>query len=243
MANNPTKDALNAQIHAGRRQKLRARFLRDGLDTFNECEVLEFALGFGIPRVDTNPAAHSLINKFGSLRAVVDAHPTDLQAAYGIGENAAVFLNFLKQFTSYLAKQEIKQTKINTPQQAVDYLRPLMQTYAVEQLLIVCLDPAGNVKTVDTITNNELDMVHVNLRDLITLVTATKTAKVLIAHNHLNEDPSPSVADMQLTRRLTATLHTLNIDFLDHLIFAGAKYYSFARSGVLDAFKTESKHR
>ena len=62
-----TKEQLNEQIHRGRRKKLRARFLDNGLDTFNECEVLEFALGFCIPRQDTNPAAHSLIDYLQSV--------------------------------------------------------------------------------------------------------------------------------------------------------------------------------
>ena len=55
------------QIHHGRREKLRALFLKYGLESFNEVQVIEFALGLSIPRIDTNPAAHRLINKFGSL--------------------------------------------------------------------------------------------------------------------------------------------------------------------------------
>lgn len=243
MAKSPTKQVLNQQIHAGRRQKLRARFVTDGLDTFNECEVLEFALGFCIPRQDTNPAAHSLINRFGDLRGVVEAAPADLANAYGIGENAAVFLNFLKQFTTYLAKQEIKKHKIDTPKQAEEYLKPLMKTYAVEQFVVVCLDYAGNVRNINAITNNELDSVHVSMRELIGIVTTTGAAKVLVAHNHLNEDPLPSVADMNFTRRLVATFDTLDINFLDHLIFAGEKVYSFVTAGLMDAFKKEHKRR
>ncbi len=238
-----TKDTLNEQIHAGRRKKLRARFLDNGLDTFNECEVLEFALGFCIPRQDTNPAAHSLLDKFGSLRAVIDAKPADLTAAYGIGEQAAVFLHFLKQLTSYLAKQDLNQAKITTPEQAIEYLAPLMRTYSVEQFVVACLDNAGKVKKVYNITNHELDMVHINVREIISLVTATKTAQVVLAHNHLNEDPNPSVDDMQLTRRLAQTFQNLGIKFLDHVIFAGDQNYSFHCSGLLEMLKSSMPHK
>ena len=232
-----TKDQLNSQIHAGRRQKLRTRFQNGGLNGFSESEVLEFALGFCIPRQDTNPAAHSLLEHFGSLQAVIDAQPADLTAAYGIGEQAAVFLHFLKQLTSYLTKQSVAHAKIGTPEQAIEYLAPLLRTYTVEQFVIVCLDTAGKVKKVHTITNHELDMVHVNVREIVSLVTAHKTAQVVLAHNHLNEDPRPSLDDMQLTRRLSATFQNLGIKFLDHIIIAGENDYSFHCSGLLDTLK------
>lgn len=238
-----TKESLNQHIHHGQRKKLRARFLDNGLETFNECEVLEFALGFCIPRQDTNPAAHSLIDKFGSLQAVIDAKPTDLTQAFGIGEQAAVFLHFLKQLTSYLTKQTVTKAKITTPEQAIEYLAPLLRTYTVEQFVLVCLDVAGKVKKVYNITNHELDMVHVNVREIVSMVTATKTAQVVLAHNHLNDDPQPSIEDMQLTRRLCLTFHNLGIKFLDHVIIAGKNDYSFHCSGLLDQLKTNTPHK
>lgn len=233
-----TKAQLNTQIHAGRRQKLRARFLQEGLDGFSDSEVLEFALGFCIPRQDTNPAAHSLLNQFGSLAAVLDAKPADLNAAYGIGENAAVFLHFLKELTTVLATRKFAKVKIITPEQAINHVKPLLSNYTVEEFVVVCLDHAGNVISVYHISNQELDMVHVNLREIISVVTATKTAQVVLAHNHLNEDPQPSVADMQLTRRLLITFQNLKIKFLDHIIVAGEKDYSFHCSGLLDVLRS-----
>ncbi len=233
-----TKDKLNAQIHAGRRKKLRERFLANGLDNFNECEVLEFALGFCIPRQDTNPAAHSLIDHFGTLQAVMNAEPADLAKAYGIGEQAAVFLHFVKSMTTYLAKHRANQVKIATPEDAMKHLAPLMRSYAVEQFVVVCLDTAGKVIKIHNITNHELDMVHVSVREIISVVTACKTAQVVLAHNHLNENPEPSMEDMQLTRRLLLTFQNLGIQFLDHIIFAGDKNYSFHCSGLLEVLKT-----
>ena len=232
-----TKEKLQNQIHAGRRQKLRDRFRADGLEHFNECEVLEFALGFCVPRVDTNPAAHSLINHFGNLNAVVNANPSELAKVYGIGEQTAAFLHFLQAMTTYLAKHRAEHSKIVTPDDAVDELQPLMSSYAEERFLVACLDNAGNIIKIHTITNHELDMVHVNIREIIAVITATKTAQVVLAHNHLNENPLPSVNDMQLTRRLVITFQNLGIKLLDHLIFAHNTYYSFHCSGLLEILK------
>lgn len=233
-----TKDNLNSKIHAGRRQKLRDRFMANGLDNFNECEVLEFALGYCIPRQDTNPAAHSLIDTFGTLQAVMDAEPAALTRAFGIGEKASVFLHFLQSFSVYLTKHRATKTKIITPENAVQFLQPLMQAYSVEQFVVVCLDTAGNVLKIHNITNQELDMVHVSVREIIAVVTSVKTAQVVLAHNHLNENPEPSMSDMQLTRRLWLTFDNLGIKFLDHIIFAGDQNYSFHCSGLMEVLKS-----
>ncbi len=233
-----TKAQLNSQIHAGRRQKLRERFLKNGLESFSESEVLEFALGYCIPRMDTNPAAHSLINKFGSLQAVIDAEPTALAAAYGIGEQAAIFIHFLKSLSGYLAQHRTNKVKIIKPNDAIAHLKPILRAYTVEQFVVLCLDKAGNVITIHNMTNKELDMVHVNVREIVAVVTSCKTAQIILAHNHLNENPEPSMADMQITRRLQMTFENLGIKFLDHIIFATDKTYSFRNSGLLEMLKS-----
>lgn len=233
-----TKDELNTNIHAGRRQKLRDRFMANGLDNFNECEVLEFALGYCIPRQDTNPAAHSLIDTFGTLQAVMDAEPAALTRAFGIGDKASIFLHFLKEMSVYLAKHKIQKTKIITPENAIQFLEPLMQSYSVEQFVVLCLDTAGNVLKIHNITNKELNMVHISVREIIAVVTSVKTAQVVLAHNHLNENPEPSMSDMQLTRRLWLTFDNLGIKFLDHIIFADDKNYSFHCNGLMEVLKT-----
>ncbi len=238
-----TKDLLNQQIHHGRRKKLRTRFLDNGLDTFNECEVLEFALGFCVPRIDTNPAAHSLINYFGSLQAVIDAKPADLIKVFGIGEQSAVFIHFLKQFSSYIDKQVVTQSKIKTPEQAIQVLKPMLRRFTVEKFVLVCLGTGGKVKKIHTITNQELEMVHVNVREIISVVTAHKTTQIVLAHNHLNDDPNPSMDDMQLTRRLSTTFQNLGIKFLDHIIIAGDNDYSFHCSGLLDNLQSNNSHK
>ena len=237
------KTKLQSKIHAGRRKKLRGRFLESGLSNFNAYEVLEFALSFCIPRQDTNPAAHSLIEHFGTLPAVLDAKPEDLTKAFGIGENTAVFLRFLKELTTYIAKDNVSRAKIITPENAINFLMPLLHTYTVEQFVVVCIDNAGNVLKVHNITNQELDQVHVNVREIVAVVTSVKTAQVVLAHNHLSEDPTPSVSDIQLTRRLSATFDNLGIKFLDHIIIAGNQDYSFHVHGLLDTFNATSGHK
>jgi len=236
-------EQTDKQIHHGRREKLRKSFLDFGLVSFNETQVLEYALGLAIPRLDTNPTAHRLMNTFGSLTGVIDAHPDKLQEVSGIGEQAAIFLNFLKQFvTYYQRKARDTNTKITTPAQAIEYLREVMKTYSTEQFVLLCLDKSGAIILEQTTTSGDLDKVDINLRQIVDIALRVKTASVIIAHNHLGENANPSDADIMLTRWLVNIFTPLSIKVIDHIIFAKAgTVYSFHEHKLLEIFKREYK--
>ena len=231
---------VDEQIHLGRREKLRASFQRYGLETFNETQVLEFALGMAIPRIDTNPTAHRLINTFGSLDGVISASPAKLKAVAGVGEGAANFLHFLKQFVTYYMGIERKEQKILTPTDAVGVLRPLMDTFDTEQFLVLCLDARGVVLLHQNVRGN-LEKVDINIRDIVDIALRVKSASIVFAHNHPNDNVNPSSADVALTRALVNVLEPLGIKIVDHLIFAKELYYSFRQSGVLDVLYREHR--
>lgn len=233
------KDSIDKQIHLGRREKLRNRFVREGLLSFSESEVLEFALGFCIPRLDTNPVAHRLLNKFGTLKNVLDATPTILRTVGGVGESATVFLSFLKYLTQYLTMRNLQGAKIKSISDALNYFRPLMETYTTEQFMMVCLSKDGTILLMDTWTDNGVNKVNLNMRQMLEMLMRVNPAAAIVAHNHLGDDPTPSNADVFLTRQLTRGCLALDVEPVDHLIFTGDKYYSFAEMGILNTFKTE----
>ena len=239
--NDPTTDQ---QIHAGRREKLRRSFLDFGLVSFSETQVLEYALGLVIPRIDTNPTAHRLVNTFGSLTGVIDAHPDKLRAVSGIGEQAAIFLNFLKQFVTYY-RRAARDTaaKITTPAEAIGMLREIMSTYTTEQFVLLCLDKSGAIILEQTTTGGDTDRVDLNLRQIVDIVLRVRTASVIIAHNHLGESSAPSDADVHLTRWLVNVLTPLNVRVMDHIIFAAAgAVFSFHEQKLLEIFIREYKN-
>jgi len=236
-------EVIEAQIHHGRRENLRTLFLGQGLAAFNQTQVLEYALGLCIPRIDTNPTAHRLINRFGSLSGVVGAHPDKLKEVAGIGENAAIFLNFLKQFVTYY-QNSVKDTKIKIkkPSEAIGYLREVMKTYSTEQFVLLCLDKSGGIIMEQTTTSGDINKVEINLREIVDIVLRVKSASVLIAHNHLNNDVTPSSADIMLTRYMVNILLPLGIDVMDHIVFGSDDdSYSFHDQKILDIFKREHK--
>jgi DNA repair protein RadC len=93
------KESETPNLHTGHRERLRKRFLAEGLDGFEDHQVLELLLFHIIPRGDTNPIAHRLLNRFGTLSAVLEADPKDLAGAEGMGDRAAMFLTLIPQVT------------------------------------------------------------------------------------------------------------------------------------------------
>jgi DNA repair protein RadC len=233
-------EKVDEQIHSGRREKLRASFTRYGLETFNETQVLEFALGMVIPRMDTNPTAHRLINTFGNLDGVISASIEKLQSVPGMGAVAANFLHFLKQFTIYIAGVERKHRRIKTPTEAIDVLRSVMKFYPVEHFVVVCLDAGGNI-ILHKDLRGDIDRVGINTREVIDLILRVATHSVIFAHNHPNGAANPSDADVALTRSLAGVLTPLGVNIVDHIIFASDNFYSFTLNGVLDILRRETR--
>src|SRR3990172_3406536 len=122
------KNHRQKEVHSGHRERLKARFLKEGLDGFEDHQVLELLLFQAIPRIDTNPLAHQLMQRFGSLSAVLEADPKDLASIDGVGANVAAFLSMIPQITRrYFHNRERHSPKtLNTSEAAAEYLVPLM---------------------------------------------------------------------------------------------------------------------
>ena len=124
-------------IHSGHRQRMRQRFLKNGLEGLNDHEILELLLYYCIPRQDTNPYAHRLIERFGSLTGVLRAQEKELMEVEGIGENTAFYLNLLMetirhyQIKSYNDLPEQEQI-LNSVESCGEYLRPYFEKQANE---------------------------------------------------------------------------------------------------------------
>lgn len=235
-----TKDEVISQIHAGRRSKLRALLSEHGLDTFNQTQVLEYLLDIVLPRQDTHPTAHRLMGTYGSLDAVLAAHPTKLQQTPGVGENIAVFLNFCHQLVPYMAKIKRQREQIRTPHDAIAVLGPIMKIYPKEHFHMMCLDKSGTILLEQNLAGSG-DRVHVNMRELIdTILRDQKTTQIILAHNHPSDNPSPSDADIQLTRQIINLITPLEITMMDHIIFTpSGQCTSFSKRGWLDILRRE----
>lgn len=225
-------------IHQGHRERLRTRFLEDGLDGFEDHQVFELLLFYAIPRADTNPIAHKLMRRFGSLSAVLEADPKDIASVEGMGDKAAAFLSLIPQVTRrYFHDRGNRDAPRLTSSEVVsEYLVPLMAGRPEEVFYVLCLDSQCRVLYPALIGEGTVKEAHVHPRHVVEEALRHRAASVILAHNHPGGTAKPSNADHQLTAVLVTALGAIGIPVLDHIIVAGEKAYSFAREGVLPKY-------
>lgn len=221
--------------HKGHRERMRKRFLTEGLDTFAEHEVLEFALFHALPQGDTNAMAHRLIKCFGSLARVFEASPADLVAVAGMGEKTAAFLTFVPQLARRYLKSRLETERIclNSSEAAMMYAIPLMAGRAEEVFYVVSLDAACRVLQAELLAEGTVAEVRLHPRQIAEVAIRNRASSVIFIHNHPAGTAKPSTEDLRLTEIFQKALQPLSIKVLDHIIVAGDNAYSFAKEDVL----------
>lgn len=217
--------------HNGHRQRLKTEFLARP-DSFPDHKLLELLLFYANPRSDTNPLAHELIDRFGSLAGVLDATPEELQKVKGVGEHAAVLFKAVKEFSGrYLA---VRTQVDGIARNARDYyalLRPYFFGARNEMLCLLCLDGKHKVLGIRRLGEGNVNAVSITTRLIAEAALSLNASAVVLAHNHVSGIALPSDEDVATTNSLAPILSTLGIDLTDHLIFVDDDMVSLRDSG------------
>ena len=221
-------------IHDGHREKKRQQFLQHGLDAFADHEVLELLLFYAIPRKDTNPIAHALMDRFGSLDAVLAAPVEELCRVKGVGESAAALLKLTPQVyrRSRMAAAE-RERVLNSSQRAGDYLLELFTGETAEVLYELCLDRKGKLLACRRVGEGGVSSINVDLRKIVENALLTGASGVILSHNHPSGIALPSADDCAATARVKEPLGTVGLVLVDHIVVADGDYVSMADSGQL----------
>ena len=221
-------------IHDGHREKMRARFLSAGLESFAPHEALELLLYYAIPRRDTNPIAHALMERYGSLSAVLNAPVEDLQKVEGIGESAAVLIHMVAQLSRKAALNDAAQeTILNSSERAGRYLLTVFEGKQREEVYQLCLDRKGKLLACKRRGEGGVSTVMVDIRRVVENAILTSASAVILAHNHPSGIALPSQEDYAVTDQAKAALATIGVALTDHIIVADRDYVSMADSGFL----------
>ena len=221
-------------IHDGHREKKRRQFLQHGLDSFADHEVLELLLFYAIPRKDTNPIAHALMDRFGSLDAVLSAPVEELCRVEGVGPAAAALLKLTPQVyrRSRMAAAE-RERVLNSSQRAGDYLLELFTGETAEVLYELCLDRKGKLLACRRVGEGGVSSINVDLRKIVENALLTGASGVILSHNHPSGIALPSADDCAATVRVKEALRTVGLVLVDHIVVADGDYVSMADSGQL----------
>jgi len=215
-------------MHEGHRKRHKVRYLKEGLEGFRDHEVLELLLYFCIPRRDTNEVAHKLLDRFGSLNAVLDTDPADLQAVAGIGEHSAVLLTLIPQIARRYELAAIgERPQLDGTAKAGAYAMALLKGVPVERFYIICLDSQCRVMHAVLLQEGTINQAAVYPRLVVETALRYRASSIIIAHNHPGGALKPSTADIRVTRAVMDAVKPLGIDVLDHIIVSHKGYFSF----------------
>jgi DNA repair protein RadC len=208
-----------ADDKAGHRQRLRERFTSGGADAVPDYELLEMILFRAFPRIDTKPIAKRLIARFGSFAEVVSAPPERLKEIEGVGDRAVQELKLIKTAAERLTKGEIQaRPALSSWNGVLDYLRLAQGFEVYEQFRILFLDKKNHLIADEVQGRGTVDHTPVYVREVVKRALELSATAIILVHNHPSGDPTPSRADIDVTKLIIDAAKPLGVTVHDHVI-------------------------
>ena len=223
---------MDNNLHKGHRERIRQEFLQHGIDhNTPPHKILEILLFYCVSRADTNPIAHELINKYGSVAAVLDAPVEELAAFKGLSERGAVLLKLIMPIAQryIFDKSEQKPTFCNL-NSIGKYVLSRFLGETREKAAVLCLDTKGSLLGFDFLAEGDLSSVGFSSRELAKRVLSLNATAAVLCHNHPNGLATPSDSDVALTIDAADTLSKIGVQLVDHIIVADTDFVSMAQS-------------
>jgi DNA repair protein RadC len=220
--------------YLGHRQRLRERFLNGGADALPDYEMLELVLFLAQPRGDTKPTAKALMDRFKSFAAVISADPAELREVPGIGDAAVVALKTVREAGIRMARDELIGRELLSSWQAVlNYCRASMAYEKTEQFRVFFLDRKNALIRDEVQQKGTVDQTSVYPREVVKRALDLGATAIILAHNHPSGDPTPSQADIAMTKEVREAGAKLGIVVHDHVIVGRSGTSSFKSMGLL----------
>jgi DNA repair protein RadC len=215
----PPLDTKPVEHYHGHRDRLRLRFKEKGDDALADYEVLELLLFRLIPRRDTKPIAKALIDRFGSLAGVFGAQLSLLQEVKGVGEAVALDLKLISSAAQRMLKSDIKgKPVLSSWSSVIDYCHAAMAYETTEQFRILFLDKRNAMIADEIQGRGTVDHTPVYPREVVKRALELSATAIILVHNHPSGDPTPSRADIEMTKTIIDTAKPLGITVHDHVI-------------------------
>ncbi len=215
-------------IHSGHRQRLKDRFVREGLDGFEKHQMMELLLFFSIPQRDTNPIAHALLDRFGSLKGVFSASREDLCAVDGVSEHTATLLKLVPSIWRMAAGEVDTGMRYDSLNKLAKLLLNRYSGLTVETATLVLLDGSWHIIEIIKLGEGSVNQVRMDTRKLVEHALRTNASMALLAHNHPSGTLVPSPEDLNTTKEVEQVFRSIHVEFLEHLLIAGNAYIPLA---------------
>ena len=215
----PAPDAAKTPHFHGHRQRLKDRFLKTGGDQLADYELLELLLFQALPRRDVKPLAKDLLDRFGSFAGVVTAEASLIRQVPGAGDAVVVALKTVAAAAERLARDELAAAPVLANwDKLLKYCRTAMSREGREQFRVLYLN-RKNVLIKDEVQwRGTIDHTPLYPREVVKRALELQAAALIVVHNHPSGDPTPSRADIEMTKLIIDTARPLGITVHDHII-------------------------
>ncbi len=220
--------------HLGHRERLRERAAQGGLGALPDYEFVELLLFRTFPRGDVKPLAKALVARFGSAAGVLTASLDELRSVPGVGEAAALDLKAVQEAAGRISRATVHDRPVISSWTALlDYVRTAIQHEGREQFRVLFLDKKNQLIRDEVMNHGTVDHAPVYPREVVRRALELSASALILVHNHPSGDPSPSGADISVTKEIVAAAKTLNIAVHDHLIVGRKGVESLKSRGLM----------
>jgi len=220
--------------YLGHRQRLRRRLIEGGAEALPEYELLEFLLFTAQPRQDMKPLAKDLLKRFGSLAGVLSAEADSLRAVPGMGEASVATLKAVREAGLRLIRADVaKRPVLSSWQQLLDYCTAAAGFAEVEEFRLLFLDRKNALIADERQQRGTIDHTPVYPREVVKRALELGASALIMVHNHPSGDPTPSRADIEMTREVQKAAATLGLTLHDHIILARGRHASLRSLGLI----------
>jgi len=229
------KNAAKAAPHyLGHRKRLRDRAAAGGLPALPDYEVLELLLFRSIPRGDVKPLAKQLLARFGSVAGVLGATLEELRTVAGVGEAVALDLKLVQEAALRAGRDAVaKRPVISSWSALLAYVKTALAHEAREQFRVLFLDKKNQLIADEVMNRGTVDHAPVYPREVVRRALELSASAVILVHNHPSGDPTPSPADIDMTRQVLEAARSLRIAVHDHLVVGRQGVASFKALGLI----------
>lgn len=234
ISGDPQREGDPPPDHHGHRARLRQRLVGQGGDSLHDYELIEYLLALAIPRRDTKPLAKALLAEFGGIGALMAAPADELMRVKGMGETTIAAIKIVQATAlRMLRTQTARRPVIGNWQALIDYLHADMAHHLIERVRVLHLNTRNMLIRDELMGEGSIDQAPVYIREVIRRALALGSAAIILVHNHPSGDPSPSRADIDVTRAIAEAGKRLGIAVHDHLIIGTSGHVSLRAQGLI----------